>query len=556
MNFRFLLAGVSTALAILMANGAQAQPDKTQLVVGQLQFLKNFHPLIQVNNTKRLQINYGLRPITAFDENAVNQCVLCETLPSLENGLAKLVDNPDGTKGMQVTLKLREGLAWGDGTPVTAKDIAFTHAIASDPNIGFSNYNPWTRASKVEVVDDRTALLTLPTVDPSFASWDQVLPAHLEEPVYKANPTAEGYTKQTLYNTAPTNPGLWNGSFILTDYQIGTRLVFEPNPHWPGQKPKLNRIILTYRDNSSALVQNLLAGEIDAVPVSPGGISFSQMLDVQAQAGDELTFHIEDGTNLERIAMNFDNPILADAKVRKALLMGIDRQAITDALFAGQQKVANGILSDTHPFFNPAITKLNYDPEGAMKLLSEAGWTKGGDGICTNDKGERLSLELATTAGNQTREQIAQVIQSQLQQVCVEIVNKFVPLQEYNGELARKRAFTGLAMSSIDFSPSTSPWIALGSDAIPTQENQFVGNNFSGYKSEAMDAALKEFAASLTPEEMKTAWADIQKLFSDDLPMLPLYFYARSYVSVSDLKDFRQATYDPLMIWSEEWYRE
>jgi len=468
MKMRKTIASALLAATVLGLGSVQAQPDKSTLVVGQLQFQTNFHPLIQVNNTKRLVVNYGLRPITAYDENVVNQCVLCEEAPSLQNGLAELVDNPDGSKGMRVRFTLKQGLSWGDGTPVTTKDVVFTHKIGSDEKIGFSNYNPWSRASAVEVVDDRTFVLVLPEVVSSFASWDQILPAHLEEPIYAANPSAESYTKQSLYNTKPTTPGLWNGSFMLTDYQIGTRLIWEPNPHWPGAKPGLNRIVLSYRDNSSALMQNLLSGEIDAVPVSPGGISFSQMLDIQSQNPDKYAYHIADGTNLERIAMNLDNPILADVSVGEALLLSFDRNAITEALFQGQQAVANGLLASTSPYYNAGMETYSYDLEKAKTLLSEAGWTPGAGGVCVNDKGERLALELATTAGNQTREQIAQVIQSQLSEACVEISTKFVPLQEYNGELARKRQFTGLVMSSIDFSPSTSPRIALGSDRVPS----------------------------------------------------------------------------------------
>lgn len=555
MKMRTILAAALMAATVL-GGAAQAQPDKTTLVVGQVQFLTNFHPLIQVNNTKRLVVNYGLRPITAYDENVGNQCVLCDEVPSLENGLAEVVDNADGTKGMRVKITLKEGLAWGDGTPVTTKDVVFTHKMATDEAIGFSNYNPWNRASAVEVVDDRTFVLVLPKIVSSFASWDQILPTHLEEPIYAANPTAEGYTKQSLYNTTPTNPGLWNGSFMLTDYQIGTRLIWEPNPHWPGAKPGLARVVLSFRDNSSALMQNLLSGEIDAVPVSPGGISFSQMLDIQGQNPDKFTYHIADGTNLERIAMNLDNPILADVKVREALLLGIDRQAITEALFQGKQVVANGLLATTSPYYNTKMETYAYNLDSAKAILAEAGWKPGSDGICVNAAGERLALELATTAGNQTREQIAQVIQSQLAEACVAITTKFVPLQEYNGELARKRQFTGLIMSSIDFSPSTSPRIALGSKRIPVEGNKFTGNNFSGYVSGAMDAALDKFDVALSPAETKAAWEGIQGIFAQDLPMLPLYFYARSYVSVPDLKDFRQSTFDPLQNFAEEWRRE
>lgn len=552
----FTKVALESAVILALAVSTGMAQAKNQLVVGQLQFLTNFHPLIQVNNTKRLVINYSLRPLTAFDENVVNHCVLCETLPTIENGLAKIVDLPDGKKGMKVTLKLKEGLAWGDGKPVTSKDIEFTWKVAQDPKIGFSNYNSWTRASDLEVVDQQTVILTLPQILSSYNSWDQVIPEHLEGPVYAANPTLESYVKQSLYNTQPTNPGLWNGSYLLNDYQIGTRIVFTPNPNWPGAKPKLQRIILSYRDNSSALLQNLLAGSVDAVPVSPGGISFSQMLDLKNQQPDKFTYHIDYGTNVERIAVNFDNPILQSKAVRQGILYAIDRQAISDELFGGLQPVANGILANENAYYNKDMTLYTYDADKAKALFESAGWKPGNDGICVNDKGERLSLELVSTAGNQTREQIAQVIQSQLKQVCVEITNRFVPLQEFNGEMARKRKFKALMMSSIDFSPSVSPRIALGSDAIPKPENNNVGNNFSAYASPAMDKAISELEVALDPQTTKQKWAEVQNIFAEDLPMLPLYFYPRAYVTVTDLTSFRQGTLDPLQIWAEEWERK
>src|SRR4051812_49123429 len=92
MRGKTLMRAAAVTALVLAGTAAHSQPDKSMLVVGQLQFLKNFHPLIQVNNTKRLQVSYGLLPITGFDEHQKNQCVLCETLPTLNNGLAKIVD--------------------------------------------------------------------------------------------------------------------------------------------------------------------------------------------------------------------------------------------------------------------------------------------------------------------------------------------------------------------------------------------------------------------------------------------------------------------------------
>ena len=91
------LIAAAMAAAMLSVPTTFAQGDDEQLVVGALQFLKNFHPLIQVNNTKRNLIALSLRPITAFDPEGNNTCVLCEEIPTLENGLAKIVDKADGS---------------------------------------------------------------------------------------------------------------------------------------------------------------------------------------------------------------------------------------------------------------------------------------------------------------------------------------------------------------------------------------------------------------------------------------------------------------------------
>lgn len=551
MNKAKILAAllVTTMLAVPPVH---AQEDNEQLVVGALQFLTNFHPLIQVNNTKRNLITIALRPLTAFDGEGQVVCVLCEEVPTVENGLAEIVDNGDAGQGMRVTMKIREGAAWGDGTPVTSEDVAFTHEVATDANIGFSNYNPWERASEIEIVDDRTFVIHLPEVLQSYNAWDQVLPAHLERPIYEENRDLESYVRQTLYNREPTNPGLWNGSYMLTDYQLGTRIAFAPNPHWPGKAPDIENIVMTYRDNNSALMQNMLSGEIQLVPVSPGGISFSQMLDLRKQRPDGFNYVVENGNNLERIALNLDNPILQDVNVRKALIHGIDREAIVEALFEGLQPVAHSLHSSASPYYTENVPKYTHDPDLARQLLADAGWTPGPDGICVNADGDRLTFQFVTTAGNATREQIALVIQSQLQEICVETENVFVGLPEYNGDYARRRQFTGMIMSSIEFSLGSSPRIALGSDAIPSEANNFVGNNFSGYASERMDAVLSELEGALEEGERQAHWAEVQQIFSEELPMLPLYFYTSAWVAPVDM-DFNASAFDPEMIWAEEW---
>jgi peptide/nickel transport system substrate-binding protein len=552
---RGLAAGIAAAAAAICVPAVAQAANADRLVIGQLQFVPNTHPLIQVNNTKLFLLGFVQRPITAFDPKGQSVCVLCATKPTLENGLAKVVDLPGGKKGMRVTLKLRPDVKWGDGTPVSSKDIAFTWKMASEGGVGFSNYNAWTRANKVDIVDAKTVTLHLPEVDSGYDSWDQVLPAHLEEPIYKKHKTADEYTKQSVYNREPTNPGLWNGAYTVKSMQLGAQVTLAANPHWP-EKPQISTIVLSYRSSAPALVQNLLSGDIDALPVTPGGISFSQMLTLRKDHANRFGFPIQAGFNLERIAFQLKNPLLADVRVRKAIAHAIDREAISARLFEKLQPVAVSILAPTSANFSDAVPRYTYSLERAKALMSESGWKPGADGICTNAAGQRMAFELVTTAGNQTRLQIAQVIQNQLKAACMDITVKQAPIGVFNGEEMRKRQFNGLSLSSIQFPPSASPAVLLGSANIPNEQNGFTGNNFSGYTNPAMDQILNEVEASLEPARAKATWAKVQQLAMEELPILPMYFYASSWVVPKDMRGLDVARFDQPTNWAEQWTRQ
>lgn len=553
---RRLVATAGVLAAAGLPSGAQAQAQaQNRLVIGQLQFVPNTHPLIQVNNTKLFLMGFVQRPITAFDPKGHSVCLLCATKPTLENGLAKIVDLPGGQKGMRVTIKLRPDIRWGDGTPVSAQDIAFTWKMANEGKVGFSNYNAWTRANKVDIVDPKTVVLHLPEVDVGYDSWDQVLPAHLEGPVYEKFKSAEEYTKQSLYNREPTNPGLWNGAYTVAAMQLGAQITLAANKHWP-DKPNISTVVLSYRSSAPALVQNLLSGDLDALPVSPGGISFSQMLQLRKDHANRFAFPIQPGYNLERVAFQLKNPLLADVRVRKAIAHAIDREAISARLFERLQPVAHSIVAPTTVNYSDAVPRYPFNAARSRALMAEAGWKPGPDGVCVNAAGEKMNLELVTTAGNQVRLQLAQVIQNQLKAVCIALSVKQLPIGVFNGEEMRKRQFNGLSLSSIQFPPSTSPAVLLGSRGIPSEQNGWTGNNFSAYANPAMDAVIHQAEAALDPARAKAAWARIQQLAMEELPILPMYFYASSWVVPKDLKGLDVPRFDQPSNWAEDWARQ
>src|SRR5260370_9893301 len=101
---------------------------------------------------------------------------------------------------MAVTIKLKPDLKWGDGVPVTTKDLEFTWRVGRDPASGFINPHPWSLASRVEVADSHTAGLHLDHVSPHYNQWDQLLPAQIETPIQHAAATPADSINHPTYN--------------------------------------------------------------------------------------------------------------------------------------------------------------------------------------------------------------------------------------------------------------------------------------------------------------------------------------------------------------------
>jgi len=197
-----MLRLIPAALASVLLLPLTAQARDT-LTIGIAEFPSSLHPSIDPLLIKTYMLGFTTRTVTTYDADNKLICLLCTEVPSLENGLARR----EGA-GMAVTLKLRPELRWGDGEPVTARDVAFTWRVGRDPDAGFSNTNAWTRAVGVDVVDDHTAVLHLDRVLGSYAQWDQLLPEHIEGPVYERAHGPGEYINTTEYNRNPLNPGL------------------------------------------------------------------------------------------------------------------------------------------------------------------------------------------------------------------------------------------------------------------------------------------------------------------------------------------------------------
>ena len=541
------------ALALLVALALHPAEAKDSLVIGVAQFPGNLHPYIGSQTVQLYAIGLALRRVTAYDNTGKIMCLLCTEVPSLQNGLAKLEDRPGGGKGLAVTIKLRPGLRWGDGVPVTARDILFTWKVASDPNAGFAATHPWTRATAVDVVDDSTAVLHLPQTLTSFALWDELLSEHVDGPAWTAAQAPGDYINHTAYNRDPLNPGLWDGPFIVSDYQSNSSIGFTPNPHWPGPAPGLKSITLRLIENTAALQANLLSGDVDMTP-SGIGLSIDQAIALQKSTGDRFRFIYKPQLSYEHIETNAANPILQDMRVREALLRAVDVKAIVDRLFAGHADIARTFINGLDGHYDPTLPLTTYDPARARTLLDQAGWTPGPDGIRRNAAGERLSLDFATTSGNRVRELTQQVMQSQWKAVGIEVTIHNQPSRTFFGQLLKHREFTGLVefawTGEVDLPP-----IRLTTPYIPTAANNWGGQNYGAVSDKDLDAAVEAAQYELDPEKQQALWETMQRVYTAKLLALPLYFREDPDIVPSWLDGFAATGKETNTTdWAETWH--
>ena len=543
------------ALPILAAIAAPAlaQPAREQLTIGITQYPATLHPNIESMAAKSYVLGFARRPLTIHDHDWRPACMGCETLPSLENGLAQLETTPDGRAGIRVTWRLREGWRWGDGTPVSAEDLLFAWQAGRDFTTGFGGSEFYRSAYEAIVVDPRSITLRFDrvTFDHASAGEWQPLPAHIERRRWEQDPRS--YRTRSAYETEPTNPGLWNGPYRVTQVTPGAGIALERNAAWNGPAPAFRRIAIRTVENTAALEAQLLAGQIDMV-AGELGLPLDQATALERRAGNRFRFAYKPGLVYEHLDVNLDTPMLADRRVRQALIAAIDRPQIVARLFDGRFTVAHSGVNPLDWVHDNDVRQWPFDLPRARALLDDAGWRPGPDGIRRNAAGERLTIELMTTAGNRSRESVQQVIQGMWRQAGIETRIRNEPPRVLFGETLSRRRFTGAVMFAWISAPESVPRSSLHSDEIPRAERNFSGQNYTGFRNAEMDALLEAIPIELDRDRRRALWQRLQAIYAEELPAIPLWFRADAHVWPTWLDGVRPTGHlAPSSLWVEEW---
>ncbi|MCW5699453.1 MAG: peptide ABC transporter substrate-binding protein [Rhodospirillales bacterium] len=543
----FLLVAVTiTALT------TPVRAAKSELVIGITQFPSTLHPGIDAMMAKSYVLGMAQRPITVYDQDWKLVCMVCTKLPIIENGKAVPETTPDGKQGIAVTVTLLAEAVWGDGEPVTTKDVLFSWRVGRHDKSGVVPKEFYRRLYAIDVVDDKTFTLHFDklTFDYNDLGSFNLLPAHIETSAF-AEP--ETYRFKTAYETDTGNPGLWLGPYLVSDVESGSHLVLTANPHWWGAKPAFDRIIVRVIENTAALEANLLSGAIDMI-AGELGLTLDQAIAMERRHGDRFAIQYKSGLVYEHIDLNLDNPVLADRRVRRALVQALDRDAISTQLFAGRQPVAHSGVNPLDWIYAEDIPRYAHDPETAVRLLDEAGWSILRGGIRHNAAGEPLVLEIMTTAGNRSREMVQQVLQSQWKDIGIDVRIRNQPARVFFGQTVSERRFSAMAMFAWISAPESVPRTTLHSDHIPTVDNSYAGQNYTGYRNPDMDALIDAIEVELDRDKRRELWRRLQYLYAEDLPAIPLYFRAEPHILPKWLTGVIPTGHQfPTTLWVENW---
>ena len=460
-------------------------------------------------------------------------------------GVAKSWDISDD--GRVYTFYLRDNARWSNGDPHTAHDYAWSWWRALQPALGnLYAYMlfPIENAQKyyegdisdfdqvgVKALDDRTLQVTLKYPTPYFL---QLLDHYSLFPVHQA--TIEKFGDADQRGTRWTYEGnlVGNGPFQLVDWKINRRIVVQRNPHyWDKENVSLNEIIFIPIENIVTEERMFRAGQLHVTSSLP-----ADKISVYREAKDpELRIAPYLGTYYYRL--NVRKPQLQDRRVRRALAMTIDRQRLVDNITKGGQLPAYAMTPPGTMGYFPK-SDLKFDPQGAKKLLADAGYPNG-DGFPPTE------ILYNTNEGHRKVAVALQDMWKKHLNIDIRLLN-----QEWKVYLDSE--------SAGQYEISRAGWI--GDYVDP---NNFLdlflcggGNNRTGWCNEEYDRLILDVAPSMSSHsERLEVFQQAEKILLDDMPIIPIYTYTTVQLVDSSVKNFdanimNAASYKDLYLQAEE----
>ena len=507
-----------------------------------------------------------LEGLAGFDEKGVVIARLAESVPTVENGGI----TEDLT---QITWKLKPGMLWSDGTPVTSADAKFTWEYCTHPEGGCAQAARYEGITAIETPDELTIVVKFsgPKPNPYQAFVGGTSP--LLQAAQFANCLGAAASTCADQNFKP----IGTGPFMVKDFKVNDVVELEANPNYRDPaKPAFATMTVKGGGDAQAAARAVLeTGEFDYA----WNTQINPEMQAQMAAGGKGVLLNGFGTLVERIEINMTNPdpalpegerstvkhphpFLSDINVRKALSMAIDRQVLVDIGYGAAGRATCNLVPAPEMFASPNTDCLTQDVEGAKALLESSGWVDAdGNGVREKD-GMPLKI-LYQTSVNPVRQDFQAIIKSMWNEIGVEVELKQVDASVFFGGDAGspdtfQKFYADVEMYANNFD-GTDPEPYLGQylcDKIPGPDNQWQGENINRFCDPAYDAMWLEL--SKTADMAKRSEIAIrlnEMLTKDTYVIIPLVDRGRLSAASNTLGGVVLNTWDTELWNAQDWFR-
>ncbi len=476
-------AAVPLLLLVLTACGAQSTEPSTSAANSTTTTSKTSQVVVALSTES--EPTSGFNPIINWGSGEhmhepLIQSTLITTDANLNfhNDLA--TDYSVSSDGLTWTFKIRDDVKFSDGKPLTAADVAFTinkiiNTKEAETDLSMIN--------GAEAPDKTTVVLTL----------NRPYNALLYELAVVGIVPEHAYTDD--YGTTPQNT-IGSGRYCLEQWDRGQQAIFTANPNYYGEKPSIERVVVLFMTEDAAAAA-AGAGEVDVAYTTatlannaPQGFGVLACKSVDSRG---LALPAVPAGGKTPDGASIGNDVTAHVEIRRAINMGVDRQRFIDHVLNGYGTVAYSVGTGM-PWYSEDM-KVDYDPAAAQKILEEAGWSKGDDGIFAKD-GQRASIDVIYSTTDSVRQAIATEFANQMKEIGIEVNLKGMSMDE-----------------AMTYGYSTPVVWGFGSNAPFEIESLYASTgsfNVADYANEMVDEYIAKALSQPTVEQSFDYWKKAQ----------------------------------------------
>ncbi|MFC5805120.1 ABC transporter substrate-binding protein [Streptomyces formicae] len=465
-----LLATTLALTAAACSNPGSTGPAASgdSVVVGIAYEPESLSPLLGYGKDGNSKIFDGL---LAFDAGMKLKPALAVALPEV------------GADGLTYTYKLRKGVTFSDGKPFTAKDVVFTYRTILDPKTNNPYRTELDALKDVRAVGDGTVVFTLAYPYAPFAQRTVlgIAPEHV---------AAGQDVNAGPFTTRPVG----TGPYVLTDWSKGEKLAFKANPRYWGGVPKVKKFTMAIIKDDDVRATRLRAGDLDGA-ILPPNLAKGFKAD-RARKTYEATSY-----DYRTVTLPTHDKAAGDPAIRRALDLAVDRRTMVDQILEGAGKPAYGPVPTGSEWFT-AGTERAHDPARAGKILDEAGWKPGKDGIRERD-GVRAAFPLWYLSGDKLRQDHALAYASDAKKAGIAVTTQAGTWEVIEPRMRTDAVLAGGgAPGDPDFDQYTLLHSTLAGDGF---------NNMARYANPVVDKALDAGRRTNDKAARKAAYDTVQR---------------------------------------------